>query len=136
MTARRNGLGTESDMVFSGGCAPIGCTSMYGATCALDATAAGSNHRARIVGRLCWSPTHFSMAANEPHPDPPPRRSAGPLQIARAVFWGFFGVRKQRGLEQDVTTIKPQHIVIAGVIGAALFVLLLILIVRLIVANA
>ena len=45
-------------------------------------------------------------------------------------------MRKQRGLEQDVTTIKPQHIVIAGVIGAALFVLLLILIVRLIVANA
>jgi len=45
-------------------------------------------------------------------------------------------VRKRRNLEQDVTTIKPQHIVIAGVIGAALFVLLLLLIVRLIVTNA
>ena len=76
------------------------------------------------------------MAVNDPRPDPPPRRSAGPLQIASAVFWGFFGVRKQRKLEQDVTTIKPQHIVIAGIIGAALFVLLLIVIVRLIVANA
>ena len=76
------------------------------------------------------------MAVNDPRPDPPPRRSAGPLQIASAVFWGFFGVRKQRKLEQDVTTIKPHHIVIAAVIGAALFVLLLIVIVRLIVANA
>ena len=76
------------------------------------------------------------MAANDPRPDPSPRRSAGPLQVAAAVFWGFFGVRKRRKLEQDVTTIKPHHIVIAGVIGAALFVLLLIVIVRLIVANA
>ncbi|HEY4138690.1 MAG TPA: DUF2970 domain-containing protein [Casimicrobiaceae bacterium] len=63
-------------------------------------------------------------------------RAAGPLQIASAVFWGFFGVRKRRNLEEDVTTIKPHHIVIAGVIGAALFVLLLIIIVRAIVANA
>ena len=76
------------------------------------------------------------MAVNDPRPDPPSQRSAGPLQIASAVFWGFFGVRKQRKLEQDVTTIKPQHIVIAAVIGAVLFVLLLIVIVRLIVANA
>ena len=109
---------------------------MYGAIRAMDAAAVGANHRARIVRRLFWSPAFSSMAVNDPHPDPPPRRSAGPLQIASAVFWGFFGVRKQRKLEQDATTIKPQHIVIAGVIGAALFVLLLIVIVRLIVANA
>ena len=75
------------------------------------------------------------MAVNDPRPDPQSRRAAGPLQIASAVFWGFFGVRKQRKLVQDVTTIKPHHIVIAAVIGAALFVLLLIVIVRLIVAN-
>jgi len=69
-------------------------------------------------------------------PPPPPRRSAGPLQIASAVFWSFFGVRKRSKLEEDVTTIKPQHIVIAGIIGAALFVLVLLMIVRIIVANA
>ena len=120
----------------SGGCAPIGCTSMYGAICALDATAVEANHRATIVMRLPWSPAPSSMSVNAPRPDPPPRRSAGPLQIASAVFWGFFGVRKRHKLEQDVTTIKPHHIVIAAVIGAALFVLLLIVIVRLIVANA
>jgi hypothetical protein len=65
-----------------------------------------------------------------------PRPSAGPLQIASAVFWSFFGVRKRHKLEEDVTTIKPQHIVIAGVVGGVLFVLILMLIVRLIVANA
>ena len=68
--------------------------------------------------------------------DSPPRRSAGPLQIASAVFWSFFGVRKRHKLEEDVTTIKPQHIVVAGIIGGVLFVLVLMLIVRLIVANA
>jgi len=109
---------------------------MYGAVCTLDASAAEANQRARIVGRLFWSPAFSSMTVNDPHPDPPPRRSAGPLQIASAVFWGFFGVRKQQKLEQDAMTIKPHHIVVAGVIGAALFVLLLIVIVRLIVANA
>ena len=76
------------------------------------------------------------MSDDNAPPNPPRPRSAGPFQIAAAVFWGFFGVRKRRNLEQDVTTIKPQHIVIAGVIGAALFVLLLLLIVRLIVTNA
>ena len=72
------------------------------------------------------------MSDDNAPPNPPRQRSAGPFQIASAVFWGFFGVRKRRNLEQDVTTIKPQHIVIAG----ALFVLLLLLIVRLIVTNA
>jgi len=76
------------------------------------------------------------MADKESDPAPSRRRSAGPLQIASAVFWGFFGVRKRRNLEEDVTTIKPLHIVIAGVVGAALFVLLLVLIVRAIIANA
>jgi hypothetical protein len=71
---------------------------------------------------------------NESGPSPP--RSAGPLQIASAVFWSFFGVRKRRNLEEDATTIKPQHIIIAGIVGAALFVLALIAIVRVIVANA
>ena len=77
----------------------------------------------------------FSMS-DDSEPVPSRRRSAGPLQIASAVFWGFFGVRKRRDLEQDATAIKPLHIVVAGVIGAALFVLVLIVIVRTIVAHA
>ena len=64
------------------------------------------------------------------------RPGGGFLQIASAVFWGFFGVRKRRSFEQDVTAIKPHHIVIAGIIGGALFVLLLLVVVRLIVASA
>jgi Protein of unknown function (DUF2970) len=83
-----------------------------------------------------WPVAVRASSMSTEDPDPLPRRAAGPLQIASAVFWSFFGVRKRRNLEEDVTTIKPQHIVIAGIIGAALFVLVLIVIVRIIVANA
>jgi len=73
------------------------------------------------------------MSESPPTHDPPPARF---LQIVRAVLWSFFGVRKQRMLQQDIATIKPLHIVVAGVIGGLVFVLTLILIVRLILANA
>jgi Protein of unknown function (DUF2970) len=64
----------------------------------------------------------------------PPK--AGFMQIALAVFWSFFGVRKQRNLEEDAITIKPQHAIVAGVIGMVLFVLVLVTIVRLILSYA
>ena len=89
-----------------------------------------------MLGSKPGDPAHHAMPSPEPKTDSPPARSVGPLQIASAVFWSFFGVRKRRNLEEDATTIKPQHIIIAGIIGAALFVLVLIVIVRVIVANA
>jgi hypothetical protein len=39
-----------------------------------------------------------------------------------AVLWSFFGVRKSKDLERDVTELNPLHVVIAGVVVAALFV--------------
>ena len=48
----------------------------------------------------------------------------------RAVFWSFFGVRKRRDYEQDSAQLNPVHIVVAGLIAAAMFVAVLILIVR------
>jgi len=41
----------------------------------------------------------------------------------RAVAWSFFGVRKSRDLEQDVSELNPVHVIVAGVIGAVLFVI-------------
>jgi len=51
----------------------------------------------------------------------------------RAVLWSFFGVRKRRDYENDVQNLNPVHVIIAGLIGAGLFVLALILIVRMVV---
>jgi hypothetical protein len=38
------------------------------------------------------------------------------------VLWSFFGVRKSKDLERDVSELNPLHVVIVGVIVAALFV--------------
>ena len=64
--------------------------------------------------------------------DVPPggRKRAGPLQVARAVFWSFFGVRKSKDHDQDAVTLSPLQVVVAGIIGAALLVFCLIMLVR------
>lgn len=44
------------------------------------------------------------------------------LQTAKAIAWGFFGVRKRAGLESDAKALKPLHLIVGGLLGAALFV--------------
>jgi len=53
----------------------------------------------------------------------------------KAVLWSFFGVRKKSDYEQDAQQLNPVHVIIAGVLAAAVFVLVLLLIVRAVVAN-
>lgn len=55
------------------------------------------------------------------------------LQTVKAVGWSFFGVRSSKGYKADVTKINPVHVILAGIIGAALFVGVLLLIVRAVV---
>jgi hypothetical protein len=62
-------------------------------------------------------------------------RKASPLQTIRAVAWSFFGVRRSKDLEQDVARLNPVHVVIAGLIGAAVFVGALVLLVRWVVGS-
>ena len=50
------------------------------------------------------------------------RRKASPLRTLLAVAWSFFGVRKSKDLERDVSELNPLHLVVAGVLVAALFV--------------
>jgi hypothetical protein len=76
------------------------------------------------------------MSTPGPHDPREPPRSAGFAHVAKAVLWSFFGIRKRQNLEQDAGSIRPQHAIIAGVIGMVLFVLLLLGLVRLILRNA
>jgi len=39
-----------------------------------------------------------------------------------AVFASFFGVRKRASGERDVGSIRPVHVIVAGVLGAAILV--------------
>ena len=58
------------------------------------------------------------------------RKRAGPLQVAKAVFWSFFGIRKSKDHDADAATLSPVQVIVAGVIGAALFVLCLVIVVQ------
>ena len=53
----------------------------------------------------------------------------------KAVFWSFFGVRKSSDHSADMQKLKPVHVIVAGVVAAALFILILVLIVRLVVSQ-
>lgn len=57
------------------------------------------------------------------------------VQTVKAVAWSFFGVRKSSGHAQDVARIKPAHLIVAGLIGGALFVTVLVLLVRWVVTS-
>jgi hypothetical protein len=69
-----------------------------------------------------------------PPPPLPTQRRAGFLQTMRAVLWSFFGVRKRAGYEEDAAQLNPVHVIVAGIIAAALFVLVLLAVVRMVVS--
>ena len=65
----------------------------------------------------------------------PGRRKASLLRTLLAVVWSFFGVRKSRDLERDVSELNPLHLVVAGVVVAALFVAALIALVNWVIKS-
>ena len=67
------------------------------------------------------------MIVSEPAQAP---RKATPLQVAKAVASAFIGIRRRAAHERDLVTITPVQVIIAGVIGAAIFVGSLVLLVR------
>jgi len=50
----------------------------------------------------------------------------------KAVFWSFLGVRKRADYEADTQKLKPQHVIAAGIVAAAIFVMVLFGIVKLV----
>jgi hypothetical protein len=57
-------------------------------------------------------------------------RKATAVQVAHAVFWSFLGIRKRAAHERDAVTLQPAQVIVAGLIGAVLLVLSLMLLVR------
>jgi hypothetical protein len=57
------------------------------------------------------------------------------MQSMKAVMWGFLGVRKKSGLQEDVASLSFVHIIIAGVLGALIFMGTLLLIVKVVVSH-
>jgi len=61
------------------------------------------------------------------------QRKGSFLQTLRAVGWSFFGVRKGAEHDRDMQQLNPVHVIVAGVIGALLFIALLIFVVNTVV---
>jgi len=67
---------------------------------------------------------------------PVSRRKMNFFQTMSAVLWSFVGLRSGSDYRKDAERLNPVHVVIAGVILAAVFVLVLLMIVRAVVGSA
>lgn len=63
------------------------------------------------------------------------KRKASFLATMKAVLWSFLGIRKKSAYEKDAAQLNPVHVIIAGLIGAAIFITVLVLIVKQVVAK-
>jgi hypothetical protein len=72
----------------------------------------------------------------DPREESPAARKAHFGQTFRAVAWSFLGIRRSADHEQDVKKLNPIHVVIAAVLGAALFVVFLVVLVHFVTRAA
>jgi uncharacterized membrane protein len=49
-------------------------------------------------------------------------QKAGMFAAFKAVFWSFFGIRKQRDYDSDAQNLSVKHVIIAGILAALLFI--------------
>jgi hypothetical protein len=63
------------------------------------------------------------------------RRNASFGATMKAVFWSFFGVRRRSDYDKDAAQLNPVHVIIAGIIGALIFIATLVIIVKAVVAQ-
>ena len=78
--------------------------------------------------------------ANPQTPPPPDRDAPAPrcatlLEVIRAVLWSFFGVRRGEAMRRDAVTIRPHQVIVVGILIAAILVVALITLVRIITRN-
>ena len=57
------------------------------------------------------------------------------VRAFKAVAWSFFGIRKGSEYERDIAELKPQHVIVAGIVSAALFVAALVVVVKWVVGS-
>jgi hypothetical protein len=63
------------------------------------------------------------------------QRKGSFLRTFKAVAWSFFGVRRGSDYEKDVNQLNPVHVIIAGVIAAALFIVGIVMLVQWVVGS-
>ena len=76
----------------------------------------------------------LAMTTPDDPPESPTARKANFGQTFRAVAWSFLGIRRSADHEQDVKKLNPIHVAIAAVLGAAVFVVFLVVVVHFVIA--
>ena len=61
------------------------------------------------------------------------KRPARPIDVAKTVLMGFFGVRRRA--HHEAVKLTPAQVIVAGIIGAAVFVGSLLLLVNFILSR-
>ena len=64
-----------------------------------------------------------------------PLRSGSFWRSIKVVAWSFFGIRKSSESQEDIYQVNPFHIIVAGIVGALIFVFGLIALVNWVVAK-
>ena len=66
----------------------------------------------------------------------PPRKGTTLWQTIASVGASFFGVQSSKNRQRDFTEGRPMHFIVVGLVATAVFVLLVILVVRLALHQA
>jgi hypothetical protein len=74
---------------------------------------------------------------SDPTPPPPSEpRTATLREVIATVFSSFLGIRKGAAMRKDAVTVRPYQVIIVGILAAAMFVGVLLGVVRLIIRAA
>jgi hypothetical protein len=63
------------------------------------------------------------------------KRKASFGATLKAVFWSFMGIRKRSDYEHDSAHLNPVHLIIAALIGVLVFIGVLVMVVKFVVAK-
>ena len=63
-------------------------------------------------------------------------RRAGPLQVAKTMFFGLFAIGMKGTLEKDGAKVTPGQLVVGGILGGILLVVLIASLARFVIRMA
>jgi len=58
------------------------------------------------------------------------------LDVARSVLWAMLGVQKNKNYERDFSKGKPWQYVVVGLFGVAIFISILVMVVKFALSSA
>jgi len=58
------------------------------------------------------------------------------IDVAKSVMWAFLGVQKSKNYERDFKHGKPSQYIIIGLIGVAIFISIIIMVVKSVLSLA